>query len=233
MTPEEFESVLERNKDPNFREFTKKILNTPLRVIGVRTPAMRKIAKDICREDWRSFLKTETESFEQCFIKGVVIATVKIPQNERLALSKSFLPEIVDWAVCDAFCGSWKTDSAEKENLWDWAESLIGTGSEFPMRAGAVMMLNHFIDDAHIERILDILTAERKSTGYYWDMGCAWALSYCYIEYPDRTEEALFSGRLTPEILKMTVYKVRDSFRVPDERKSALKERYRKFTGKS
>ena len=91
------------------------------------------------------------------------------------------------------------------------------------------MMMDKFIDDAHIERILNLLTKERASPGYYWDMGCAWALSYCYIKFPDETEEAIFSGRLSPDILRMTVYKVRDSFRVPDERKKALKERYLAF----
>jgi hypothetical protein len=60
-------------------------------------------------------------------------------------------------------------------------------------------------------------------------MGCAWALSFCYIKYPDMTEEEIFSGRLSPEVLRMTVYKVRDSFRVLDERKKALKERYQAF----
>lgn len=83
------------------------------------------------------------------------------------------------------------------------------------MRVGAVMMMSQFLDDDHIGDILGLLTSPRESPGYYWEMGCAWALSFCYIEYPGRTEKELFSGGLSEPILTMTVGKIRDSYRVP------------------
>ncbi len=228
MTPEEFSRLMEENRDDKFREFTSKILNTPLEVIGVRMPVMRAAAKRIVKEDWEGFISQPTMSYEHCLVKALVLATAKMGPMERLERTKSFIPEIRDWSVCDTFCGAWKVKGAE-DALWDYCVSLLDTGREFPMRVGAVMMMDKFIDDAHIKKMLGLLTEERASTGYYWDMGCAWALSFCYIKYPDMTEEEIFSGRLTPEILRMTVYKVRDSFRVPDDRKKELKERYQAF----
>ena len=228
MTPEEFNRLMEENRDAKFHDFTVRILNTPLDVIGVRMPVMRAAAKSITKEDWEGFLTQPTMNYEHCLVKALVLATAKMDPAERLERTKSFIPEIRDWSVCDTFCGAWKHKGIEDE-LWDYCVSLLGTGQEFPMRVGAVMMMDKFIDDAHIGRMLELLTAERASTGYYWDMGCAWALSFCYIKYPGMTEEEIFSGRLSPEVLRMTAYKVRDSFRVPDERKKALKERYQAF----
>ncbi len=228
MTPEEFSHVLEENKDGKFRVFTTRILNTPLEVVGVRVPVLRKTARSIIKEDWEGFLEQPTSNFEHCLVKALVLATAKMDGRERLERTKTFLPEVRDWCVCDTFCGAWKERGIVDE-LWDYCVSLLGTGEEFPMRVGAVMMMDKFIDDDHIDRMLELLTDERASTGYYWDMGCAWALSFCYISYPDKTEEAIFSGSLSPEILRMTVYKVRDSYRVSDERKKHLKERYTAF----
>lgn len=84
------------------------------------------------------------------------------------------------------------------------------------MRVGAVMMMSKFICDGRIDAVLRELTTPRESPGYYWDMGCAWALSFCYAAYPERTEREIFSGRLPSAILGMTVGKIRDSRRVPD-----------------
>ena len=229
MTPEEFYALMEENSEEKFRDFTVRILNTPLDVIGVRVPVLRKVAKEICKDDWEGFLRQPTMNFEHCFVKALVLATAKMDPIERLERTRAFLPEIRDWSVCDTLCGAWKTKPEIMDNLWDFCTEMLSTDREFPMRIGAVMMMDKFIDDDHINNMLALLTADRRSTGYYWDMGCAWALSFCYIKYPDETEKAIFSGTLDTEILRMAVYKVRDSFRVSDDRKRTLKQRYAEF----
>jgi len=233
VTPEEFLRRMEENKDEKFRDFTVRILNTPLEVVGVRMPVLRKTAKEICRGDWRSFVSRSSDVYEFNIVKGLVIATAKMSPEERLSLTEGFVPEILDWSVCDTFCGTWKLEKGYEPELWDYCVSLLDSWKEFPMRVGAVMMMDKFIDDEHIDRMLALLTRDLPGTGYYWDMGCAWALSFCYVKYPDETEKQIFSGRLSDDVLRMTVYKIRDSFRVPDERKASLKRRYREFTGRS
>ena len=86
------------------------------------------------------------------------------------------------------------------------------------------MMMTHFIDEDHIEAMLDKLVSCPRC-GYYLDMGVAWALSFCYIKFPERTEKAIFDGRLESDVLNMTVRKIRDSFRVSREDKERLKGR--------
>jgi 3-methyladenine DNA glycosylase AlkD len=157
-------------------------------------------------------------------LKALVIANVKISFDERLELTKKFMPEIDNWALCDIFCGDWTVKDADKERLWDYCMELIDTDDEFMMRVSAVMMLDHFLDEHHIDKVLDILTT-KYHPGYYYKMGAAWTLSYCYIKYPDRTEPMLFRDSLDSEIRNMAIQKISDSFRVSKEDKERLKAR--------
>ena len=94
------------------------------------------------------------------------------------------------------------------------------------------MMMTHFIDEAHIDKMLDKLVSCPRC-GYYLDMGIAWALSFCYIRFPEKTEQAIFDGRLEYEVLNMTVRKIRDSFRISKEDKDRLKDRLKGITRRS
>ncbi|MDR1405214.1 MAG: DNA alkylation repair protein [Candidatus Methanoplasma sp.] len=211
------------NADSGYREFHTGIIPGTADVLGVRVPVIRNIAKKICADDWRSFLSRPTDCHEERVLKALVIANAKMSFDERLELTKEFVPEIGNWAVCDLFCGDWKVKAApDREVLWDYCLNLIETGDEFKMRISAVMMLNHFLDDEHIDDVLRILTTSYNS-GYYYKMGAAWTLSYCYIKYPKKTEPLLFSESLNPEIRNKTVQKISDSFRVTKEDKERLK----------
>ncbi|AGI48100.1 hypothetical protein TALC_01111 [Thermoplasmatales archaeon BRNA1] len=215
MNPQELESELQSLADEQYRIFNSRISASPKRSIGVKMPLLRGIARRINREDWRTFVQYPSESLEHCVVKGLVIATAKCSGDERLALTEDFIGEIEEWNTCDTFCSAWKIDSGEtSDRLFSRCESLLETGKEFPMRVGAVMMLSKFIDGEHIGRVLKDLGEPRESPGYYWDIGCAWALSVCYVKFPKETEPVLLSGRIPPAILRMSLQKIRDSFRV-------------------
>ncbi|MCL2333218.1 MAG: hypothetical protein FWC52_00275, partial [Candidatus Methanoplasma sp.] len=72
------------------------------------------------------------------------------------------------------------------------------------------------------DMVLELLTT-KYNPGYYYKMGAAWTLSYCYIKYPDRTEPMLFGGPLDSDIRNMAIRKITDSFRVSKEDKARLK----------
>lgn len=60
MTPEELRSeLLEHAESLEWNARHKRILNTPMPVVGVRMGPLRRIAKDICRGDWREFVSAE------------------------------------------------------------------------------------------------------------------------------------------------------------------------------
>ncbi len=166
-------------------------------------------------------------------IRAFVIGSAKMGPDERLDRLAGFIPEIDNWAVCDAVCGAYTVGSDEAGNkLWHMCTELLGTGEEFPMRVGAVMMLSHFIDDRHIADVVGIL-CRTESSGYYYDMGAAWALSYCYISYPELTEKALFSGCASVGLVGLTVRKIRESLRVDAVDKERLKKKLAELRARS
>ena len=230
MMQEEVEERLSSMADRGYDAFNSRIARSPKRTIGVRLPDIRSYAKEIVKGDWRSFAALPSQSLDQCILKAVVIATARAGPGERLELTKGFLPEIEEWGTCDCLCASWKIGKEEDASeLFSWCEGLLDSGKEFPMRVGAVMMLAKFMDREHIDTVLKDLGKTRKSPGYYWDMGLAWTLSVCFIKFPEKTEEVLFSGTGPREVLKMTLQKIRDSYRVERSEKDRLTQRFKTF----
>ena len=214
---------LRANADEGYKEFNTVVMPGTKEMIGVRMPVLRRITEDICCDDWRSFLKEPVLFAEELMLKALVIANAEMSFDERLELTRAFVPEIDNWGVCDIFCGDWKVKGRrDKERLWDYCLELIGTDDGFRMRVSAVMMMKHFLDDGHIDEVLRLLTTKYHNE-YYYKMGAAWALSACFIKYPERTESALFSDSLDREIRNKAVQKISDSFRVSKEDKERLK----------
>lgn len=229
MNGEELNTYLRSLAEPDFREFTSKLMPGTEDVLGVRLPKLREIAKQILREDWREFLTYPSGSFEHTMVRAFVIATAPVDIDERLSLTEGFIPEVTNWAINDSFCNSWKIGRKDDpEKLWNYCLALVDRHEEFPSRVGAVMMMTHFIDDGHIDGMLEKLVSCPRC-GYYLDMGIAWVLSFCYIKYPEKTEMAIFDGRLEREVLSMTVRKIRDSFRVAQDDKDRLKRRLKEL----
>lgn len=209
--------------DAKWQDFQSTVIPGATDILGVRMPAIRNISKKICKDDWRAFLNEPVKFFEERMLRALVIANAKMEFDERLDRTKKFVSEIDNWAVCDIFCGDWKVkDGPEKERLWEYCLELIETDDEFEMRVSAVMMLAHFLDDEHIDDVLRLLTVKNHK-GYYYKMGAAWTLSYCYIKYPEKTEPMLFLDSLDREIRNKAVQKISDSFRVSKEDKERLK----------
>ena len=90
------------------------------------------------------------------------------------------------------------------------------------MRFSAVMMMDHFIDDDHIDSVISELDSA-DNEGYYFRMGKAWALSVCFAKYPEKTKAYLEKRTLDSETFGMTKRKILDSFRVSDDMKQWIR----------
>ena len=100
--------------------------------------------------------------------------------------------------------------------------TLIDTDEEFKMRVSVVMRMSHFVDDDHVDPLLDDI-ATHDNPGYYYRMGAAWAVSMIFVKYPERTRALLESDRLEVWTHNKSIQKIRESLRVPAEVKEELK----------
>ncbi len=233
MKQAELDCWLAAEAEPSFRAFSERIIPRQLPLLGVRVPKLRQLAKQLARGDWQTFLALEPRSFEQTMLDALVLTAAPMPGTERLARTRAFLPAIDNWCVCDTLCSGWRPDTpATAAALWSWCKELLADGGEFPMRVGVVMIMDRFRDREHLEEALGLLTGTHSET-YYYRMGQAWALSFFYIAFPAETEEAMFSGRLDAQELRMTVAKIGDSYRVPAAEKQRLRTRQKEYRGRS
>jgi 3-methyladenine DNA glycosylase AlkD len=218
------QKVLRENADQKYKSFQGKIVRGESEVLGVTMPVLKDLAKKICEDEWQAFLKEPAVSYEDHMLRALVIATAKMEFDERLERARDFIPEIDNWAVCDAFCSMWKMKKLDNEKFWKFCLQLYDSEEEFKMRVAAVMMMYHFMDDWHIDEMLWQYTT-RYHSGYYYKMGAAWAISTCFIKYPEKTEKVLFVDSLDKEIRNKSIQKINESFRVSEDAKERLKQR--------
>ena len=86
-----------------------------------------------------------------------------------------------------------------------------------------------FIDDEHIGQLLEEYDAIRHD-GYYVKMAVAWALSVCFVKFPEITMQYLKQNALDDFTYNKTLQKIIESYRVDTETKKLIKQMKRPAT---
>lgn len=214
--------------DDGYKEFHTKVSPTGSNIIGVRMPLLRKLGKEIARGDWREYLKAaQEEYYEEIMLQGIVIGSVKVDVEERLQLVSEFIPKIDGWGICDSFCIGLKFIKSNKERVWDFIQPYLKSNQEFYIRFGVVVLLDFYIDETYINRMLGALD-KIKHPGYYVKMAVAWAISLCYIKFPQNTMKYLKDNSLDDFTYNKSLQKITESFRVDNETKLIIKNMKRR-----
>lgn len=221
---------LEELAEEAYRDFHSSLIPGIDRVLGVRMPAMRSLAREIAGGDFRSYLEEARHlspedpqaSHEEIMMQGLVIGAAKMETEERMQALKWFVPKIHSWAVCDCCCAGYKWMAREPEVWYPWLLGWLKSGREYELRFGVVALLDHFITSEYIDRLLELFPAIRHP-GYYVKMAVAWAVSICYVKFPEKTEELLARQVLDPFTQNKSIQKARESYRVAPEQKERLR----------
>lgn len=209
--------------DADYQKFSAALLPTIDNVIGVRLPELRKLAKTIAKGDWRVFLEqADSDYFEEIMLQGMVLGYVKTDLEEILHYMADFIPKIDNWSVCDSFCTGLKFTRKNKEQMWDFIVPYLSSEKEYEIRFAVVMMLNFFIEEAYIHRILQLLDKVRHE-GYYVKMAVSWALSMCYVKLPAATIDYLRTNNLDDFTYNKALQKITESYRVDPETKKMIR----------
>lgn len=171
----------------------------------------------------------ESDYFEEVMLQGMVLGYVKADLEEILHYIKDFIPKIDNWSVCDSFCTGLKFTLKNKEQMWDFIVPHLLSEKEYEIRFAVVMMLNFFIEEAYINRILQLLDKVRHE-GYYVKMAVSWALSMCYVKMPAATIDYLRTNTLDDFTYNKALQKITESYRVDPETKKMIRGMKRKKT---
>lgn len=212
---------LEKLADEKYRNFSAKLLPKTEKLIGVRIPELRKLAKRATAENWEL---SSDDTFEETMVAALALAYEKLPPDEKSARMEAFLPRIKNWSVCDSFCETLKIDESEKAQYFALVQKYIDSKDEFSCRVAYVMLLAHFAERGYLDFALSHFE-KFDNPHYYAQMACAWCAATFLAKFPAELADFLLSDRMRDKkALQMARQKVRDSFRTPPEIKAQFAE---------
>lgn len=222
IAKEEFESYLDSIKETDEKKlnWTKRIYNTNMTVLGIKVPIIKKLAKEINKGNAISFLKLNLNStFENLLINGCLIAKIK-----DFNLMKKYLDDyskkIDNWALCD--CLDFEINQKNKSNYFALSQEYIKSEFPYTRRIGVLIWFKFINDKEYLNIILDNIPFFKNETHYYVNMALAWFVCECFVK---NREIGLFifkNKMLNNFVNNKAIQKIKDSFRVSDEDKILL-----------
>ena len=222
---------LQSLSDNKYAEFSKKSCpDTNKKILGIRIPELRKLAQKIAKqENWKELLnEADDNCFEEVILQGLVIAYRKMETQEKLEYIKWFVPKIDSWAISDTFCPTLKIKPQDLEKVWKFILPYLESNKEFDVRFAVIMMLDYYITDEYIDKVIQKLD-KVSHEGYYVKMAVAWCLAEIGIKYNEKVMKYLKGkNNLDKFTFNKTLQKLRESYRIDNEQKEELKKMRRK-----
>lgn len=210
-------------QDEKYRKFQAGLMPTvPVeRIIGVRTPLLRKYAAEIFKTDyWEDFIKILPHKYyEENNLHGFIIEKIK-DFDRCIEEIEKFLPCVDNWATCD--CVSPKVFKKSPERLIPYIKKWIDSGKTYHIRFAISMLMTWFLDERFDTQYLD-LAVDIKSDEYYVNMMRAWYFATALAKQYDQTVEYIQSRRLDVWTHNKTIRKAIESYRITPEQKEYLR----------
>ncbi len=217
MTYFQFLDEITPYAEEEFAKFQRKLIFTPRKIMGIRTPTLRKLTKALA-VDVETLFSYPDEYCETVFIK---LTAVSLLPYERFV---EYLPRAValmdNWALCDCFKG--KCIVKRKEEFLSVLEGLFLTGKEYFVRYVLVTLLSYYVEERYLPTVIEYLK-RADTTPYYVYMAAAWLTAEIVVKYFDDGVALLQSGMLDERTKNKAIQKALESYRLTVERKEYLR----------
>lgn len=201
-------------QDIEYKQFHSKLMPTinPDVIIGVRTPELRKLAKQLAKStDVELFLRQLPHRYyEENNLHGFLIESIKEFDACIFALNQ-FLPYVDNWATCDMMAP--KVLKKDLPKLYEWTKIWIASGKTYTIRFGVNMLMKYFLDEAFLPEYPE-LVASVASEEYYVKMVVAWYFATALAKQYDVVLPYLTEHRLDVWTHNKTIQKSRG--KLPD-----------------
>ena len=210
-------------RDPEYGEFSRKLFPDADagRILGVRSPALRQLAKQLRKEDLaEAFLSDLPHLYlEENNLHSSLLSGEKNLPRLMEGLDR-FLPCIDNWATCDTLrpVAFRKHPPELPGKIRRWLDS----GETYTVRFGLGMLMSFYLDEAFSPEYPDWASGV-DSEEYYVKMMVAWYFATALAKQYDAAVPYLKENRLDPWTHNKTIQKAVESFRVPEEHKAYLR----------
>ncbi len=211
-------------QDLKYKEFHQRLMPTvnPDKVIGIRTPVLRKFAKNFSkREEAEQFLKNLPHKYyEEDNLHAFILEEIKDYKILIQELNK-FLPFVDNWATCDMLRP--KILKNHKQVLLEDIKRWLNSKDTYTIRFGVNCLMNHYLEDDFKSEYLDWAKAI-ESEEYYINMVRAWYFATALAKQYDETIKILENKSLDKWTHNKTIQKAIESYRITKEQKEYLKK---------
>ena len=223
MIKDDLFARLMASQDTEYRDFQAGLIPTiePSSMIGVRTPELRKIAKEFSRrEDISDFLyDIPHRLFEEDQIHSFIISDLK-DYDLCIKEVEKFLPFINNWATCDQM--SPKIMRRNKTELLEHIHRWLCDNHTYTVRFSIKMLMEHYLDDSFAPEYPE-LVASVSSEEYYVKMMQAWYFATALAKQYEKILPFLAGRRLDRWTHNKTIQKALESYRISDTKKDELR----------
>lgn len=224
MIVDEIRAELFRLRDEPYRQLQITTIPSvaPERIIGVRTPALRAMVRELAkREDAPVFLAALPHRyFEENQLHAFILSGIRDYAACIDALDR-FLPWIDNWATCDQM--SPKILARHRAELIGPIRRWLASDHPYTVRFTIGMLMTHYLDD-DFSPAYPALAAAVRSEDYYVRMMVAWYFATALAKRYDEILPYIEARRLEPWTHNKAIQKALESDRVPPERKEALRQ---------
>ena len=223
MNISEIRAELYRLQDSKYREMQIRIIPSvkPESIIGVRTPALRSMAKQLAgQKETEAFLNDLPHTyFEENQLHAFILSGMKDYAKCLQALER-FLPYVDNWATCDQM--SPRVFRKHRKELADSIREWIGSAEPYTVRFGIGMLMEHYLD-ADFDPAYPELAAAVRSEEYYVNMMTAWYFATALAKQYEAVLPYIEQRRLDPWTHNKTIRKAIESYRITPEQKEYLR----------
>lgn len=224
MTAKEIRERLFEMQDLKYKDFQLNLMPGVEEdtVIGVRTPNIRKFAKEIFKSgSYDEFLSDFPHKYyDEMNLHGFILCEIK-DYNKVIEELDRFLPHVNNWATCDLLSPK-KAFAKNTDKLIEDIRRWVKAEDTYTIRFGIEMLMSFFLDDEFKSEYNDIV-AEVESDEYYVNMMKAWYFATALAKQYDATVKYIENKRLDDWSHNKSIQKARESYRITDEQKEYLK----------
>lgn len=209
--------------EPGYRDFTARLIPTlePARILGVRTPALRALARELRgTQSAEAFLDALPHRYqEENLLHAFLLGTEK-DFARCLARTEAFLPRVDNWAVCDQL--SLPCFQRHRAELSEIIPRWLASEHLYTVRFGLKQLMDQFLDADFSPAAME-LAGSVRSKEYYVNMMQAWYFATALAKQWDAALPWLTERRLSPWVHNMSIRKAVESRRITEAQKALLR----------
>ncbi len=213
-------------RDERYRAFQCPLMPTvdPATVLGVRTPILRRMAKEIKGTPTAAALLSSLPHtyFEENQLHAFLLESMA-DFDEAIAATDDFLPYVDNWATCDQL--SPRAFRGHFNELYPHIERWLASAHPYTVRFGIGMLMRYGLDDLftldHLAMVASPAILAREE--YYIRMMVAWFFATALAKQYDAALPYIAERCLPLWTHRKTITKACESYRVSDEHKAILR----------